>query len=225
MIAAILSVIATIAITALIAILILRVSSRCAQAIGKPADQSGDYLARCGDCREASVLNPPVHIPGDTLLSAPNVLRVNAVEEQTAERNAVARILLDIQREHSVTLLDIAEKIDVSLGTISNAANKKTDLCRTYLKRLGLAFGGHYLDPFHALYGVRASPIVGDPEADALPSTTAAIHKLALARSPNSKGGERITHCELLGMEQEIDAAIRALSSLKLKCNLVRSVA
>jgi transcriptional regulator with XRE-family HTH domain len=152
-----------------------------------------------------------------------NVLRVNPVEEQTAYRNAVARVLTSIQAEHDVTLLDIAERIGVSLGTISNAANKKNDLCRTFINRLGQAFGGSALDPIHRLYGVRAAPLEADESADALPSTTAAIHKLALARSPTGPGGDRITHGELLDMEAEIDAAIRALTALKCRCDEVRA--
>lgn len=154
-----------------------------------------------------------------------NVLRVNPIEEQTAYRNAVARMLTCIQAEHHVTLLDIAERIGVSLGTISNAANKKNDLCRTFINRLGIAYGAAALDPIHALYGARAVPLEADENADALPSTTAAIHKLALARSPTSPGGDRITHSELLGMEGEIDAAMKALTSLKVRCSLIRSAA
>jgi transcriptional regulator with XRE-family HTH domain len=158
-------------------------------------------------------------------MSAPSVLRVNAAEERAAYRKAVARVITCIQAEHGVTHIDIAEKIGVSLGTISNAANKNTDLCHTYLDRLGKAYGCHALDPVHALYGARAVPLVADDSLDALPSTTAAIHKLALARSPNSPGGDRITHGELLDMEADIDAALKALTSLKVKCSLIRSAA
>ena len=158
-------------------------------------------------------------------MTATNVLRVNKVEEEAAYREAVAEILRRIQAEHRVTLLEIAEKIDVSLGTISNAANKKTDLCATYLNRLGKVFGGHNLDPYAALNGCRLVPLHPDDSVDALPSTTAAIHKLALARSPKSDGGDRITHRELLEMEGEIDEALKALTSLKVKCSLVRSAA
>jgi transcriptional regulator with XRE-family HTH domain len=154
-----------------------------------------------------------------------NGLRVNPVEEQTAFRNAVARVLTCIQAETGDTLLDIAERIGVSLGTVSNAANKKNDLCRTFINRIGKYYGGHALDPIHALYGGRFVPLEADESDDALPTTTAAIYKLAVAKSPNSPGGERITHTELLAMEMDIDAAIRSLTHLKLKCSLVRSAA
>lgn len=157
-------------------------------------------------------------------MTALNVLRVNPVEEQTAYRIAVARVLTCIQANTGDTLLDIAEKIGVSLGTISNAANKKNDLCRTFINRLGLVYGGQALDPIHALYGVRSTPLEAS-EDDALPSLTASIHKIALARSPDSPGGVTETHTELLGMEKEIDAALKALTSLKLRCNLIRSAA
>lgn len=156
-------------------------------------------------------------------MASSNVLRVNSAEEQTAYRVAVAEILRRVQCDHGVTLLEIAEQIDVSLGTISNAANKKTDLNATYLNRLGCKFGPGTLDPYAALSGTRTVPLEAGNACDALPSTTAAIHKLALARSPTSPGGETITHGELLDMEGEIDAAMKALTSLKVKCSLIRS--
>ena len=134
-----------------------------------------------------------------------NVLRENSVEEQTTERGAVVQILLDIQRHEGVTLLDIAERIDVSLGTISNTANKKTDLCRTYLKRLGKMFGGHYLDPFHALYGIRSIPLEPGNVCDILPLLTRAASTIAEARDPQGHGGGRVTHREKLGMLPELE--------------------
>ena len=158
-------------------------------------------------------------------MASSNVLRVNCAEEQTAYREAVAEILRRVQCNHGITLLEIAERIDVSLGTISNAANKKTDLCATYLSRIGARFGPGTLDPYNALRGVREIPLDAGDEVDALPSTTAAIHKLAVAKSATSPGGERITHRELLDMEPEIDAAMKALTGLKVKCSLIRSTA
>jgi transcriptional regulator with XRE-family HTH domain len=154
-----------------------------------------------------------------------NVLRVNPIEEQTAFRNAVARVLTCIQANSGDTLLEIAERIGVSLGTISNAANKKNDLSPTFINRLGQAYGPEALDPIHALYGARGVPLDADSTADALPPLTASIHRLAVARSEASPGGERITHGELLEMEPEIDAAMKALTALKLRCNLIRSQA
>ncbi len=156
-------------------------------------------------------------------MNALNVLRVNGAEERTAYRDAVAEILRRVQAENDVTLLEIAERIDVSLGTISNAANKKTDLCSAYLNRLAQRYGPHILDPFAALAGGRVIPLEADDTLDALPSTTAAIHKLALARCKDSPGGERVVHTELLGMESEIDAAIRALTALKRRCEKARA--
>ena len=157
-------------------------------------------------------------------MSAINCLRVNSVEETTDERNAVVQILLDIQRHEKLTLLDIAEKIDVSLGTISNAANKKTDLCRTYLKRLGKAFGGHYLDPFHALYGIRSVPLNGGAHRDILPLLAHAAATLAQARDPDSDGGGRVTHREKLAMlpelqrlQAELAKSICDIQSLRLR--------
>lgn len=156
-------------------------------------------------------------------MSGTNVLRVNAAEERTDYRRAVAAVIKSIITEHNRNLVQIAESIDVSLGTISNALNEKTDLCPTYLNRLGKVYGCEMLNPFAMLCGGQMVRREADENADALPSTTAAIHKLAVARSPGSDGGERITHRELLGMEGEIDAALRALTALKMRCERARA--
>ena len=155
--------------------------------------------------------------------SAPNVLRVNSAAEQASYREAVAEILRRVQSEHSLTLLEIADRIDVSLGTVSNAANKKNDLNPIYLNRLGQVFGPHTLDPYAALSHARMVPLDADPALDALPPMTAAIHRIAVARSPQSPGGEAITHGELLDMEPVIDDAIRALTALKVRAGKLRA--
>src|SRR5690606_15809038 len=90
-----------------------------------------------------------------------NRLRVNTVEEQERYRKAVAAVLVNIQHEYGVTLQEIAEAIDVSLGTISNAANKKADLSSIYRDRLGQVFGGHVLNPIAARYGSQYIPLQG----------------------------------------------------------------
>lgn len=138
-------------------------------------------------------------------MSASNVLRVNSVEEQSAYRGAVARILLDIQRDHEVTLHDISERIDCSLGTISNASNKKTDLNPLYLARLGKVYGGHHLDPYHALYATRGIPLEATNVRDILPFLARAMSVIADARDPASLGGGRETHREKLDYLPELE--------------------
>jgi hypothetical protein len=155
-------------------------------------------------------------------MNAPNVLRVNEAEETTAYRKAVARIIEDIQRSEQRTLVDISEEIDVSLGTISNAANKKTDLSPTYLTRLGKRYGGGYLNPYFALVGAQAAPLDNSVTSDILPLLMAVGHKLASARDPEGPGGvvevpqekagylpelKRLTHRSGC-LVQEIEAAL-----------------
>lgn len=138
-------------------------------------------------------------------MSDNNVLRVNGVEERDRYRAAISRILLDIQRDEGLTLHEIAEGIDVSLGTISNAANRKTDLSPTYLKRLGERYGGHYLDPYHALYNARAVPLDAGNVRDVLPFLARAMTRIAEARDPQSQGGGRETYREKLDYLPELE--------------------
>ena len=144
-----------------------------------------------------------------------NVLRVNAVEEREQYRAAVAEILTDVQSDFRVTLLEISEKIDVSLGTISNAANKKADLSATFLQRIGRVFGPQMLDPYYRLSGGRAIARAEDGDGDVLPLLMQAGAQIAIARSPSSPGGVAETLREKLGylpdlrrLRREIDAAI-----------------
>lgn len=133
----------------------------------------------------------------DMAAKAFNVLRVNSVEEQKGYRSAVATALLDIQNEYGLTLHEIAEAIDVSLGTISNAANKKGGLSSVYVQRLGKVFGGHILNPIAALYGSQHIPLHGR-DGDILPLIARANYRIAEARAPGSDGGVVETHREKL---------------------------
>lgn len=126
-----------------------------------------------------------------------NVLRVNAVEEQSRYRAAVSTVLVNIQHEYGVTLHEIAEAIDVSLGTISNAANKKCDLSSIYRDRLAFVFGGHVLNPIAAMHGSQIVPLHGR-DGDILPLVTRTAMHIAEARCPNSDGGTVETHREKL---------------------------
>lgn len=149
-----------------------------------------------------------------------NVLRANAVEEQNAYRCAVARVLLNIQQDFGVTLQEIAEAIDVSVGTIANAANKRNDLSPIYQQRLGKVFGAAILDPLARLYGGRSVPSDA-AEFDALPALSASVHKIALARSPDSPGGVAETHCELLQMLPDLRKAQSAIAAMIAKAERI----
>lgn len=152
-----------------------------------------------------------------------NVLRVNAVEEQTAYRKAVADILLNVQKEHDVTLLEISECIDVSLGTVSNAANRKTDLSPTFLTRIGECFGPNALDPYLALFGARAVPIDAKAKRDILPVMTRAQLRIVEARDPASPGGPRETIQERAAFLPEL---VRLQSDLEAEiCDIRRELA
>ena len=151
-----------------------------------------------------------------------NVLRVNAVEEQASYLEAVAEILREIQSDHKVTLLQISEAIDVSLGTVSNAANKKGVLNPLYLKRLGEAFGVHHLDPYAKLAGGRMVPLDPDGSGDILPGLMLVGGQIAQSRTPTSPGGavetlrEQLNYLPYLRRHlREIEALIHSIEARK----------
>lgn len=143
-----------------------------------------------------------------------NVLRLNAVEEQTRYRRAVAEIISNVQRDFGLTDIEFAEEIDVSSGTIANARNKRVDLNALYLKRIGQQFGVSYLDPYAKLSGGRYVPLEPARSADVLPMMTMATHRIASARSPESEGGTVETLREQLGMLPDLRRLYRELGAL-----------
>lgn len=114
---------------------------------------------------------------------------LHALSDTDAYRCAISTIIGDIERFEKQTLVDIAEAIDASLGTISNAKNRKADLNPVYLARLGQVYGGAYLNPYFALFYTQAAPLKGTVEADILPLIMAVGHKIASARDPEGPGG------------------------------------
>lgn len=123
-------------------------------------------------------------------MNAPNVLRADALAGSASYRHAVARIIDDIRHDNpQLDLVDIAEAIDASVGTISNAANKRTDLSGVYLLRIGQKFGAGYLNPCLNMAQAQAAPLDGSLASDILPMFMAVAHKVACARDPEGPGG------------------------------------
>lgn len=153
--------------------------------------------------------------------SAPNVLRVNKAEEQVSLLDANHEIIRRIVAEHGVTLIQIAEAIDCTVQTISNALNKRSVLSQAHLMRLGHVYGPEALNPVARLSGGRMVAIEIGEAADVLPAVTEVIHELVRAGSP----GCALSHQKLLAMAPKIDAAISALEALRSRADLLRSAA
>lgn len=142
-----------------------------------------------------------------------NVLLPIALPTQKALRGAVARIIRAVQLEHDLTDEALADLLGISIGTVRNARNELTDLNAVTITRLGARFGSDVLDPYSALYGARNVPLDAE-DTDALPSVSAAVHRLAVAQSPASPGGPSILHDELLAMLPTLRDAQKAITAL-----------
>lgn len=68
-------------------------------------------------------------------------------------RAAYANVIRDIQREHDLTDLQLAERIGVHVNTIQRARNKLATLDSVAEARLGAAFGEEAMQPIKALWG------------------------------------------------------------------------
>lgn len=154
-----------------------------------------------------------------------NVLANSEPVTTKACRRAVAQIIRDLQLTHRLTDCDFAEKIGCSVGTVRNARNEETDLSSIWLTRIEQRFGAGSIDPYLALAGSRSVPIDATAASDPLPAMTAAVHRLAVARSPNSPGGARETHGELLDMLPDLKTLQQAVSALVCRIEKMRAAA
>lgn len=146
-------------------------------------------------------------------MTANNVLLPVPMPTRNSLRKAVAQIIRRVQLENALTDEELAETLAVSVGTIRNARNGETDLNAATIARIGACFGAEALDPYAKLYGARNVPL-DTKDADALPSLSGAVHRLAVAQSPASPGGPKVLHDELLEMLPELREAQRAINAL-----------
>lgn len=142
-----------------------------------------------------------------------NVLLPIALPTQKSLREAVANIIRHVQAAQRLTDEEFADAVGCSVGTVRNARNATSDLGAVTIARIGAKFGQECLDPYSALWGARNVPLEVE-EGDALPSMSAAVHRLAVAQSPDSPGGNKTTHCELLAMLPDLREAQRAINAL-----------
>lgn len=155
------------------------------------------------------------------MASAPNVFRVNTVEEETDFRRAVHEVIsLTLAEDPQRTLIDIAESIDVSVKTVSNAYNKTHSLSETFLRRIGKVYGPDKLNPWARLVGARLTPLTPISGNDILPFVQRVGLRIAEARDPSGPGGEREIHTERLGylpdlrdLKKELMALISQIES------------
>jgi hypothetical protein len=119
-------------------------------------------------------------------MNAPTVFHVKA--DASGYRSAVATIIRDIERT-GATLLDIAENIDASRDTVSDAKYGKTTLNAVHLARLGQKYGAGFLNPYFALFGAQAAPMERKQSTDVLPIITRLSMQIAEARDPAGLGG------------------------------------
>ncbi len=101
-----------------------------------------------------------------TCISVP---KVGSTKEQANYRKAVSAILNDVHRDTCLPWVAIADRLDISVGTIYTARDRESDLSGLYLMRIAAVFGGSYLNPLLKMANVQAAPLDGTIEADILP--------------------------------------------------------
>lgn len=85
-------------------------------------------------------------------MNAPNVLPLFDPPRKMSYRAAVAKIIRDLKSKHSLSNVKLADLLDCSDETISNAENENTDLNAVTLFRIAYQFGEAAIEPARELY-------------------------------------------------------------------------
>lgn len=85
-------------------------------------------------------------------MSGGNVLPLFDPPRKMSYRAAVAKIIRDLKSKHSLSNVKLADLLDCSDETISNAENENTDLNAVTLLRIAYRFGEAAIDPARELY-------------------------------------------------------------------------
>ena len=129
----------------------------------------------------------------------------------------VEDIIRLIKRENQLTYKEIGARLFVDEKTIKNAATGDHKLSAHTLFNL-LTISPSALELLLHYFDRRSVPLGSKCDVDALQSTAAAMHKIAVASSHDGP----ITDRECLDMEPTLDAAIEALCGLKSRCLEIR---
>ncbi|MBM3333189.1 hypothetical protein FJY63_00855 [Candidatus Sumerlaeota bacterium] len=127
-------------------------------------------------------------------------------------RRMVAEPMLRLSYAGGIDAL--AVELGVNEKTVRRARDEETTVAATTLIAL-FRRDREFREAMLAAVGERSVPVNARCDSDALITTSAAVHSIAAARSPLSKGGVVETDCELLGMEVDVDAALRSLEAMK----------
>jgi transcriptional regulator with XRE-family HTH domain len=83
-------------------------------------------------------------------VNSTNVLRRRGRPTKSSYQDAIKKIVESVGS--GLTDDQLAEKLSCSSGTISNARNKKANLCAVTLANIGYEFGPEAIEPFAALF-------------------------------------------------------------------------
>lgn len=150
-----------------------------------------------------------------------SVLGKSGLLTESLFKTLVSNAVRKVQLQGELTDQDMADKLACSAATIGNARNMTGKLQGHTLLNL-LEIDEYALEGLLNYFGRRTVPVEAKCDTDELVSTAGAVHRLAAVKCPTSPGGSEITDGECLQIEPELDAALSALSALKVRCESIR---
>lgn len=138
----------------------------------------------------------------------------------TEARNLISAAMLRFSADRGIDVA--ARDLSCNEKTVRRARDKDTLLSAETV--IGLFWNDRrFRETLLSTVGERPVPVEAKCDTDALPSVSGAVHHLAVAQSPDSPGGARITDGECLEIEGGLDRAMEALGALKARCHAIRA--
>ena len=116
----------------------------------------------------------------------PNVMLPLSLPTQKELRAAVGNILRHVQHRYGETDQCTADRLGVSIGTVRNARDEKTDLNALTIAKIGAIYGADAVAPYNALYGATAHGVAAQ-DAAPLSLIADAMAALCSADSPKAR--------------------------------------
>lgn len=145
-----------------------------------------------------------------------NVLQRRPRPTKKSYRDAIKKIVLNLQAVHGLNDGELAERLGCSAPTIGNARREASNLDGVTLANIEYEFGPSAIDPFMELGGSRAVPLVAGEAADRSASLAlvGALQVIIESEAETSPGGHKTLPEEVAPHLAKLRAARTALDAL-----------
>lgn len=119
------------------------------------------------------------------MASAANVLPIFPAPNGNLWRKAVAQVIRQVKARHSLTTVDLADRIGCDASTVENAEAERNELRGATVARIGFEFGEDAIEPILTLWRKR----IAEPRPPAIVRVRKAQEELSAALADLEREG------------------------------------